>query len=303
MAEEKNLYDENFYRLIKDGSYQSATQVLPIVKKFFRPQSVIDVGCSVGTWLAVWKQLGAEIFGVDGDYVDRSQLFIKEKYFHPANLEERIKLNQKFDLVQTLEVAEHLTPERADSFVEDLTKLGDVILFSAAIPGQSGTNHINEQWQSYWAEKFLRHNYVCIDCIRSQIWNVNQIEIHYRQNIFIYAKSSELYRYPELQKFYLEHRDNTNTDLVHPQHYFWRLSQLQELFNQFQNLKNQYPQGGGFWRKIILDFKKIFRRKPIFPTSIRHQKFSRHQEIFHRQKLLQFCLEVLPLWKVRCKML
>ena len=249
MAEGKDLYDENFYRGQKDISYLAASNILPVVTKFVRPKNVIDVGCGVGTWLKVWQDLGANVFGVDGDYVDRSQLFIEEKYFHPANLEERIKLNKKFDLVQTLEVAEHLTPERADSFVEDLTNLGDVILFSAAILGQSGTNHINEQMQSYWAEKFLRHNYVCIDCIRSQVWNNEQILSCYRQNIFIYVKSSELYRYPELQKFYLEHRDNTITDLVHPQLYFWRLSQLQELYNQFQNLKNQYPQGGDFGEK------------------------------------------------------
>lgn len=57
--------------------------------------------------------------------------------------------NRRFDLAMTIEVAEHLTPVRADSFVEDLTRLSDVVLFSAAIPAQGGINHVNEQWQSY----------------------------------------------------------------------------------------------------------------------------------------------------------
>ncbi len=81
-------YDENFYRAQKDGSLKSASIVLPIVRKYVHPKSVIDVGCGVGTWLAVWKNIfGVEVYGIDGDYVDRSQLLIEESSFHPANLE------------------------------------------------------------------------------------------------------------------------------------------------------------------------------------------------------------------------
>ncbi|MBR4382939.1 MAG: methyltransferase domain-containing protein [Selenomonadaceae bacterium] len=211
-------YNENFYRGQKGDQLKSAPLILPLVAKFVHPRTVVDVGCGVGGWLDVWQnQSNTEIFGVDGDYVDRSQLLIDEKFFHAANLEERINLNRRFDLAMTLEVAEHLSPERADSFVEDLTKLSDVILFSAAIPAQGGVNHVNEQWPSYWAEKFLRFGYVGIDCLRPKIWHDNNIEVWYRQNIFIYAKSTELYRYPELQEFYLAHRDSTNFDIVHPQ--------------------------------------------------------------------------------------
>ena len=234
-------YDENFYRMQKDGSYRSATIILPVLMKYVRPRNVIDIGCGVGTWLAVWKNFGAEVHGLDGDYVDRSQLFIPAENFHPANLEERFSINAKFDLVETLEVAEHLTPARADSFVEDLTKLGDVILFSAAIAGQGGNNHVNEQMQSYWAEKFLRLGYVGIDCIRPQVWNNRQIESWYRQNVIVYVKSTELYRYPELQKYYLEHHDGTIYDAVHPEIYIGKLIYFQNIFNQMQLQKS----GGG----------------------------------------------------------
>ena len=238
-------YDENFYRAQKDGSLKSATEILPIVSKYVHPHSVIDIGCGVGGWLACWqKNFGAEIYGLDGDYVDRSQLFIDEKNFYPANLEERIKSSQRLDLAMTLEVAEHLSPARADSFIEDLTNLSDIILFSAAIPAQGGTNHVNEQWQSYWAEKFLRLGYVGIDCIRPEIWENNNVEICYRQNIFLYAKSKELYRYPELQKFYLKHLDAAIFDAVHPQLWIGRLLQLQNLFNQMQATSASDNRGG-----------------------------------------------------------
>lgn len=228
-------YDENFYRAQKDNSFRSATIILPLVFEYIRPRSVIDIGCGMGGWLAVWqKNFGAEIYGVDGDYVDRSQLFMDEKFFHPANLEERVTLNRRFDLAMTIEVAEHLSLARADSFVEDLTRLSDVILFSAAIPAQGGVNHVNEQWQSYWAEKFLRRGYVGIDCIRPAVWENNAAEICHRQNIFIYIKSAEFHRYPELQDFYLKHRDATIFNAVHPGLYVMKIMAFQDFYRRVQ---------------------------------------------------------------------
>lgn len=228
------LYDEKFYLMQKDGSLKSATEILPIVAEFVHPRRVVDIGCGVGGWLAVWQKFDAEIYGIDGDYVDRSQLFIDEENFYPANLEERVTLNKRFDLAMSLEVAEHLSPERADSFVEDLTRLADVILFSAAIPAQGGTGHVNEQWQSYWAKKFLRFGYVAVDCIRPKIWTNETVEICYRQNVFIYAKSTKLYRYPELQAYYLKHRDAHIFDVVHPELWALLIREFYEVSLQFQ---------------------------------------------------------------------
>jgi len=212
--------------------------MLSVARQFIQPQSVVDVGCGLGGWLATWQKICGEnvyIYGMDGDYVDRSQMFIDEKFFHPTNLEERITLKRRFDLAMNLEVAEHLSPERADSFVEDLTKLSDVILFGAAIPVQGGTNHINEQWQSYWAEKFLRLGYVAIDCVRPKVWSCNEVSRHYRQNVLVYVKSTELYRYPELQDFYLKHRDTIIYDVVHPEVWGRKLMEFREFYERVQN--------------------------------------------------------------------
>lgn len=237
-------YDESFYRANTDGSRRVAQIALPIVSEYIHPRSVVDVGCGVGGWLEFWqKNYGAEVYGIDGDYVDRNWLLIDKKFFHPHNLEERLNVDKKFDLAECLEVAEHLTPERANSFVEDLTKLSNVVLFSAAIPGQGGENHVNEQFPSYWVKKFLNNGYVCIDCIRSRMWNNQQMEVFYRNTTFIFVKSTELYRYPELQKYYLEHRDSTIYDVVHPEYWISRLMSFQNFYNQVQAQLNK--RGGG----------------------------------------------------------
>lgn len=77
-------YDENFYRAQKIASFISAEATLPHVVEFIRPRSVVDVGCGVGAWLAAWQKVlrgRVEVFGIDGDFVDRSQLLIAEKNF------------------------------------------------------------------------------------------------------------------------------------------------------------------------------------------------------------------------------
>ena len=211
-------YDINFYENQKDGSYNSAKIIIPLVRQFVKPKTVMDLGCGLGTWLAVWKEYGVDVIGVDGDYVERDMLYIDEKEFISADLsKEYVNVDKKVDLVESLEVAEHLPEDRAYAFIRNLTDISDVVLFSAAIPYQGGTNHINEQWQSYWAEIFASRGYVPLDCIRTQQAKLAGVQLPYAQNIIIYIKETELYRYPLLQEFYLKHHEYQVLDYVHPQ--------------------------------------------------------------------------------------
>ena len=96
---------------------------------------------------------------------------IAREKFLGTDLTQPINLNRRFDLVVSLEVAEHLPSEAAANFVETLTKHGSIILFSAAVPGQVGTNHQNEQWPRYWDGLFAVHGCRCVDCLRGLLWN------------------------------------------------------------------------------------------------------------------------------------
>jgi 2-polyprenyl-3-methyl-5-hydroxy-6-metoxy-1,4-benzoquinol methylase len=117
----------------------------------------------------VFKQSGVtEVLGVDGPWADKSLLFknITESEFHECNLEKEVQLSKKYDLVVSLEVAEHVSNASAELFVKNLINAGSLILFSAAIPNQGGQNHINEQWLSYWEAIFEKQNYVLHDVMR-----------------------------------------------------------------------------------------------------------------------------------------
>ena len=185
----KVAYSSAFFDVLARGTRESAQIVVPMVYELLRPESVLDVGCGVGTWLSEWSNAGvADVLGIDGNYIDRNALDVPVDRFAPVDLRQSFSLGRKFDLVQTLEVAEHLDAAHADTFVESLTRHGETILFSAAIPGQGGTHHVNEQWPSYWAEKFAKVGYTAYDVIRPQIWTDPRVAVFYRQNMLLFAR-------------------------------------------------------------------------------------------------------------------
>ncbi len=170
----------------------AADIIVPFITGIFHPASVIDVGCGIGTWLKIFEKNGiTDFLGVDGQHVTNSgQLLIANEKFVATDLNaiDFKRFNRRFDLAICLEVAEHLQEVYADNLVRTLCSFSDVILFSAAIPGQTGENHVNEQYPTYWAKKFLAHDFVFVDLIRPTFWNVPQVEWWYRQNAFVVVK-------------------------------------------------------------------------------------------------------------------
>jgi SAM-dependent methyltransferase len=180
-------YDTTFYDVFQEGALRSAERVVPIVADLLRPNSVVDVGCGIGWWLSVFAQHGApDVLGIDGDYVDRGRLRIAAERFMPADLSRPLRLDRRFDLAISLEVAEHLPPERAPGFVGDLVALAPAVLFSAALPNQGGVDHLNERWLPFWAEEFARHGYAPLDVVRPRVWDDPAVEFWYAQNTLLY---------------------------------------------------------------------------------------------------------------------
>ncbi|HTB33099.1 MAG TPA: methyltransferase domain-containing protein [Bacteroidia bacterium] len=210
-------YKDNFFEYHLKGALASAEAVIPIVKEYITPVSVIDIGCGVGAWLSVWEKNGAnEITGVDGSYIDHKQLLISENNFIECNLENGYRDNKRYNLVTSLEVAEHLPGKYAEAFVSSLCGLGNVVLFSAAIPGQEGTMHVNEQYPEYWVDLFKKNGFAPVDCLRTGIWDDKRIQWWYRQNMLFFVKENALSNYPKLNEAYGK-TGNTVLSLVHPE--------------------------------------------------------------------------------------
>jgi SAM-dependent methyltransferase len=212
-------YSEHFYESVLTGSLTSAREIVPLVLELIQPKRIIDVGCGIGDWLSVFSEFGVEdILGVDGDWVDVRMLRIPHDRFKAVDLKSAFRVEGEFDLVVSLEVAEHIASEFAETFVESLSLLGPVILFSAAIPHQGGTNHLNEQWPEYWARCFQMKSYVAVDCLRKRVWNNEKVEWWYAQNIMLFVREDYLERQPRLKQEHTCSKDN-QLSLVHPRLY------------------------------------------------------------------------------------
>jgi hypothetical protein len=185
-------YDEAFFETLNQESGSAARLVLPHVFRIVRGvASLVDIGCGAGAWLRVARELGVtDILGLDGAPA-LDGLLIPEEAFQRTDLEQRLFEGEapprRFDLALCLEVAEHLPETRAESFIAEPTRFADVILFSAAIPGQGGTHHLNEQWPGYWERLFAQHGFTPFDVFRPLLWEEAAIPVWYRQNMILYA--------------------------------------------------------------------------------------------------------------------
>jgi len=224
------FYNEEFYfRKNYPFSNRSAREIIPIIIEIFKPESVVDLGRGSGIWLNVFKELKVlKILGLD---FHDSRHLLKENEFIKIDLRKKLTLNKKFDLAISLEVAEHIEPTYSDLFVDNLTRLSDQIIFSAAIPNQEGENHINEQWNLFWVDKFEKRGFVALDLIRPRILLNNNIGFDYRQNIICFIKKSILDRNPS--KF-LPHF-NKKTQLLHRKCLFKQKSIIVRLIYRINN--------------------------------------------------------------------
>ena len=192
MSEEGRYYTPKFYRELSSVR-QSADEILPIILDLLHPGSIVDIGCGAGHWLASAHELGVkDTLGVDGGWVLETKLAIPREKFVAHDLATPLSIGRRFDLALSLEVAEHLPASHAKSFVKTVCEAADRVIFSAALPGQGGRHHVNEQWPAYWADLFQACGYQCHDILRQRIWNNPLVAWYYAQNIMVFVRAGSL---------------------------------------------------------------------------------------------------------------
>lgn len=224
-----SAYDLSYYRSEGlDPELRSPTVIVPLIVSLLHPKRVVDVGCGVGHWLSVFRKFGVnEILGVDGKHIRPEWLVIPKDAFRAVDLSHSFRLEENFDLAVCLEVGEHLPKDSADILVDSLVNLAPVVLFSAAVPMQGGTHHINEQWPDFWKELFGRHGYRRLDLIRKFVWKNPEVKFWYRQNTFLFVEENLVSSNPMFREAAQEADDLL---LVH-------VSILRELFGLRATLK------------------------------------------------------------------
>jgi SAM-dependent methyltransferase len=185
---EASPYDAVFYEYQREGALRSARLMLPRLREAFSIASVLDVGCGAGAWLLAHREAGvSDLLGLDGDYLDPALLVIDKNRFRACDITAPFDLGRRFDLVECLEVAEHVPPALGAALIDNLTRHGDHILFSAAVPGQGGKGHINERPLGYWRDLLADRGYRAFDYLRAAVIDRPEVEWWYRYNTLLYV--------------------------------------------------------------------------------------------------------------------
>jgi hypothetical protein len=178
-----------------ERTYHVAQKIIPLLVELTDiPQSVVDLGGGGGGWLKAFQEIGSQkISLIDHPCMQSQDLLISSEYFIAVDLSKEIPEPIKCDLSISTEFAEHIDYQMSEKIVDFLTQSSDVVLFSAAIPGQGGGGlHINEQRPSFWKNLFQERGYERVDAIRPQIIFDNTIPFWFRQNLYLYVEKDYL---------------------------------------------------------------------------------------------------------------
>jgi 2-polyprenyl-3-methyl-5-hydroxy-6-metoxy-1,4-benzoquinol methylase len=144
------------------------------VIEIYSPTSWLDVGCGTGAALKYINRLGLDGWGVEYSALAIKESGISQRIMR-ADLTQALHLKRRFGIVWCYEVAEHLPDNAADVLIDTLCRHSDIIILSAAVPGQGGEGHINEQPKEYWIGKMAARGYMVDQKATSEIQALKEL--------------------------------------------------------------------------------------------------------------------------------
>jgi SAM-dependent methyltransferase len=157
-----------------------------------RPARAVDVGCGTGIMLARLAERGVEIQGIEGSRAAIAASPVGDRIEHRDLVRDVPDLG-RYDLCLCIEVAEHLPPASGPALVAGLTRLSDLIVFTAATPGQGGMAHLNERPHEYWISRFAERGFEqspLRDRLRETVAAVPDAP-WVQKNLHVFAKAQE----------------------------------------------------------------------------------------------------------------
>ena len=193
-------YDIDFYQSVSLRAQKAAQVAADQIYKFYKPQSLIDVGCGQGIWSRAFLERISTLEKVSAVDLSSSNItYLKDENINAsvsiALHGQDLNLNPSlpgsyFDFAICVEVLEHISKQSSEMIIAELGEKCGMVLFSAAISGQGGTHHINEQSLSYWNQKMGESGFVALDVIRPIFILDREIPSYYTNSIAIWLNKA-----------------------------------------------------------------------------------------------------------------
>ncbi len=149
------VYDQEFFNSNKDEGLKMASWFIPALKKVTGFNSIIDIGCGTGHYLRYCLDNGiTDVFGLEGSPHAFESLLVDKNIVVMHDLRKPYTFSRKWDIAISIEVAEHVDKLYTNNYIKILTDSSNIVILTAAQPGQGGTAHVNEQTPEWWKEKF-----------------------------------------------------------------------------------------------------------------------------------------------------
>jgi SAM-dependent methyltransferase len=185
------IYDKRYFELIDSLAGHSTEMIAGSIQSEFKPGFVLDVGCGTGAVLAVLGSRGIRALGLERSEAALEICRARGVDVRKLDLESDDLPTERADVVISLEVAEHLPEAIADRYVDILCRTGNVVVITAAQPGQGGTDHVNEQPHSYWISKFGRRGFFFDEEVSEKLkldWRSQGVATFYVENLMVFRR-------------------------------------------------------------------------------------------------------------------
>lgn len=190
------IYGKEFYDETARRAKNAAEICAQVLKKFVNVKSVIDVGAGTGVWTRVFLEQFPDIRLAQVVDLDKRNFLPFNNIgsdtrliLSSCNFETDAFVSEDiFDLGICTEVLEHIDMRAANFVLSQLAKSCRLLIFSAAVPGQGGTHHINEQTLAYWSNLLKSFGFSPLDVLRHELkGESNSVPDYYANNCLLWV--------------------------------------------------------------------------------------------------------------------
>lgn len=185
-------YNRKYYEYSQSHNSFCYSKFAGTLCEIYHPKTVIELGCGNGGVSLEFQKLGCDVYAFD--YSKDAVAMAMEKgvknvqRFNICGVD---LLPKEGDLAVCMEVAEHIPAKFARHLCEVLARSANVVVMSAAPPGQGGHLHVNEQPKEYWIELMksvgMEFHQTGIEDARGR-WR-NKMSNDYDQNLMIFRRA------------------------------------------------------------------------------------------------------------------